>query len=208
MVRRLASAGMWLSAAALVVLAARSLAYGLAPATPLAATLRRSAGGPNLVVVAVVAIAVCIALAAAVLWLAAVGVRERAALTGEERPRLDVRRIGAHTAALTLVAGLGFAAFESYLHLRAGLGWHGIHCLLGPVHRDALPFLGGLSLVAAALIEASRHVLRWMRRTLRLLLECQAPAGQPALLVLPRPVFGAACAQVALPRSRGPPFAA
>ena len=27
-----------------------------------------------------------------------------------------------------------------------GLGWHGIHCLLGPVHRNAIPILAALSL--------------------------------------------------------------
>ena len=39
-----------------------------------------------------------------------------------------------------------FAMLESTLHWRAGLGWHGLHCLTGPVHRNAIPILGALSL--------------------------------------------------------------
>jgi hypothetical protein len=59
---------------------------------------------------------------------------------------------------------LAFALTESYIHWRAGLGWHGIHCLIGPVHRDVIPILGALSLVAAALVATLEHVLAWMRR--------------------------------------------
>jgi hypothetical protein len=59
-----------------------------------------------------------------------------------------------------------FAFVESYIHWRQGLGWHGLHCLTGPVHRNAIPVLGALSLVAAALVAAVEHVLAWIRRTL------------------------------------------
>jgi hypothetical protein len=207
-VRRLVSVGTWLGAAALVVLAARSLAYALAPPTLLVGPLQHSAGGPHLVRIALLALAVCAGLAVAVLWLASIGVRERAALTFVEGPRLRPIRIAAHALGLTAVTSLGFAAFESYLHARAGLGWHGLHCLLGPVHRDALPFLAGLSTVAAAVIEAARHVLRWMRRTVRLLLERPAYGAAPAPPVRLSPARLVAPLLVVVTRSRGPPLAA
>ena len=83
--------------------------------------------------------------ALAVCWLAALGVRERrlleraAALAGpraadppgaraRERGRLSLRR-----------RSVAFALLEATIHWRAGLGWHGLHCLVGPVHRDAAP---------------------------------------------------------------------
>ena len=59
---------------------------------------------------------------------------------------------------------LAFALVESTIHWRAGLGWHGLHCLTGPVHRDAIPILAAFSLLAAAIVSALDHVLAWMRR--------------------------------------------
>ncbi len=67
-------------------------------------------------------------------------------------------------AALFVVSALVFTAVESTIHVEEGLGFHGLHCLLGPVHRNALPLLGGLALVAAALIEAVRHAIAFGRR--------------------------------------------
>ena len=61
------------------------------------------------------------------------------------------------------------------LHWRAGLGWHGLDCLLGPVHRDALPILAALATVATALLAALDHVIAWMRRTLAALRARAAP---------------------------------
>jgi hypothetical protein len=206
--RRLAAAGIWLGAAALVVLAARSLAYALAPPTLLVAPLQHSAGGPHLVRIALVALALAAALAMSVLWLVSLGVRERAALALAEAPRLRPLRIAAHALALTVVTSLGFAALESYLHLRAGLGWHGLHCLLGPVHRDVLPFLAGLSMVAAAVIEAGSHVLAWMQRTVRLLLERHTRGAVPTPALLLSPARLVAPLLVVATRSRGPPLAA
>jgi hypothetical protein len=58
---------------------------------------------------------------------------------------------------LFVVSSLAFAALESYIHYRTGLGRHWLHCLLGPVHRDALPLLGAFSLVAAAVHGAVAH---------------------------------------------------
>lgn len=169
--RRLFGAGAWLGAAGLVVLATRSLAYGLAEPTPLKSGLQQAAGGPRLVAVTLFALVVGFGAATAVVWLAAVGVRERAALRGLRAPRLQPLRVAAHTVGLTLLTFAGFAALESYLHLRTGLPWHGLECLTGPVHAGAMPILAGLSALAAAAVDAAGHVLRWMRRTLRLLLE-------------------------------------
>ena len=68
---------------------------------------------------------------------------------------------------LFAASSLTFALVESFIHWHAGLGWHGIHCLIGPVHRDAIPLLAGLSLAAAAILRAGSHLLAWMRRIIR-----------------------------------------
>ena len=157
----------WLGALALVVLGARSIAYAVSP-SPLAAHLRHAAGGPQLPVVAAVALALAVAISAALVWLAALGVRERATLEGRPHavPPLRIRRLLGRAVALALGAMPTFALLESYLHMRAGLGWHGLHCLTGPVHRNAIPILVALALVTAALASALEHVIAWMRRTL------------------------------------------
>ena len=156
---------------ALVVLAARALAYALAPASPLAAKLEGKVGGPSFPLVAGVGLALGLGLAATIVWLASVGVRERHALAGEpgEAPRIRTRAVIGETALLFTVSSLVFAGLESYVHYRAGLGFHGPRCLVGPVHRDALPLLGALSLVGAAARLAGAHVLAWIRRKVRAL---------------------------------------
>ena len=53
---------------------------------------------------------------------------------------------------------------ESTIHWREGLGWHGLGCLVGPVHRDAIPILVALSLIAVAVHGAIEHLLEWARR--------------------------------------------
>lgn len=194
---RLLTGGIWLGAAALVVLAARSLAYALAPSNrllldplqqeSLRTRLQESAGGPRLVVVALVALGLLSAAAAAVVWLATVGVRERAALVPRqfEMPRLRLLHVARHAVALTLVTCGAFSVLESYLHLRAGLPWHGFSCLIGPVHVGAMPILAGLSVLAAASLHAAGHVLQWMRRALRLLLGRSPRFSRPAALLAP-----------------------
>jgi hypothetical protein len=162
-------ASAWTAVGALVVLVGRTLAYALAPQpTLLSLQLERSVGGPRLVVVSLAAVGLAGAVSAAVVGLVALAVRERLAL--ERRrvvapPRLRPVRLVARAVALSVTTCLAFALFESWLHWRAGLGWHGIHCLVGPVHRDAIPILLGLSLVAAALAEAVEHLIAWARRT-------------------------------------------
>jgi len=158
----------WLAAVALVVLGSRTIAYAISP-SPLAAELSHQAGGPALPVLTVVAILLALAFSATVVWLATLGVRERRLL--ETRPvvavpRLRLRLLAARALALWLVAMPAFAYLESTIHWREGLGWHGLHCLTGPVHRNAIPILGALSLATAALAAALEHVFAWMRRTL------------------------------------------
>jgi hypothetical protein len=207
--KRLFIAGTWLATAGLVVLAARSLAYALAEPTALRTGLQSSAGGPRLVVVALVTLGLTVGLAAAVVWLASLGVRERAVLAEGhvEAPRLRLLRVVAHALVLTLATCGAFAALESYLHLRTGLQWHGFGCLTGPVHMGAMPILAGLSALAAAAIDAAGHVLRWMRRTIRGLLE------QPPRLAAPAPLLSPIVDLVAPPgvrlvaaRPRPPPL--
>jgi hypothetical protein len=159
-------------AVALIVLTSRALAYALVD-DPLA----HATGGPKLVLVAAVSGVLALAIAAAVLWLAALGVNERRLLEPAARaPRLGLRRLPARAAASFTLSALTFALLESYLHYRAGLGWHGLECLFGPVHRDALPILAALAVIATALSAALDHVLAWMRRTIAALRSGRRPA--------------------------------
>ena len=178
---------LWLGPVAVLVLAARWLTYALAPPSLLANRLEGSAGGPRLVVVTLVSLALAAAVSTAAVWLAAVGVRERQRLRPErELPSIRLRRLVFRTVALTVASSLAFALVESYVHWRAGLGFHGLSCLFGPVHRNALPILGALSLVVAALAEAVQHLNAWARAAVRALLARRlalaAPSHAPSAL--------------------------
>jgi hypothetical protein len=190
-----------LLALVLVVLCARALAYALVPAS----ALRGTVGGPALPVVALVALALGLGVACALLWAASLGVREQALLEPRAlAPRLELRTAALTAAGLCAGSVLVFAALETSIHAEAGLGWHGLECLNSPVHHNALPILAGLSLVAAALLEAVRHVLAWMRRTLALLRARPVRRRAPRVRLRgesapSRPVRALA--------ARGPPFA-
>ena len=164
----------WAVVCGVVVLASRALGYALAPHPDIVGGhLEKGLGGPRLVVVACVAAAVATAVAGAAVWLASLAVRERLAVSGTPvvaPPPIGTRRLFVRALCLALASSTAFALLESYLHWRAGLGWHGVRCLTGPVHRDALPFLGSLSFVAAALAGALGHLLAWMRRTIAAIL--------------------------------------
>jgi hypothetical protein len=175
-------------AVVLVVLAARALAYAAAP-DPSARFLQHEAGGPAVPALALVALGICAMFAVSVCWLVAVGVRERALIERREASPFAVARTLWLAAALTFTTCFVGGMFEGYLHWRAGLGWHGLHCLVGPVHRDLIPFEAGLSCVAAALIAGARHLTAWMRRTF-----ARLGAELPAVLFVASPAYGAATA--------------
>jgi hypothetical protein len=206
---RVAKGTAWVGTAALLVLVARWLTYALAQPSPLASGFEASAGGPPLVLVSVVTLALAGAISVAVLWLASLGVRERQRLRPDRvAPRLRFRRLALNTFGLYAASAVGFAMFESYLHWHAGLGFHGLSCLVGPVHRNAIPLLAALALVAAALAEAVLHLIAWMRAAARELL-------RPRLFLLPgRPAAGArlvSSSSARVPqraRSRAPPLPA
>ena len=191
---------------ALLVLVARWLAYALAP-SPLARALEHQAGGPSIVTVTLVSLGVAAVGSTAVVWLAALGVRERARLRPDRvPPSLRLRRTALHAAALYVTSCLAFATFESYLHWREGLGFHGLSCLVGPVHRNALPLLAALALLAAALAEALGHVLAWARAVAR---ELRRRRLAPVAFVRFAPLLSLAPALVPVrTRSRGPPLPA
>jgi hypothetical protein len=169
----------WTTTGALVVLTARTLSYALAPPTVLGGTLEAAAGGPRFVTVALVSLA---------LGLAMLAVREQLLLAPDavvSPPRIHPLRMAQRFVVLTLATSVTFALFESYLHWRAGLGWHGLRCLYGPVHRDAVPLLAALSAVAVAIVAAVEHVVAWARRTIARL-RTRSPRGRPSVVAPPR----------------------
>lgn len=196
----------WVGTVLLMVLAARWLVYALAQPSPLANRFEASAGGPSLVFVSLVSLALAAAVSVAVLWLAALGVRERQRLRPERiPPRLRFRRLAVNAVGLYAASALAFAMFESYLHWRAGLGFHGLSCLVGPVHRNAIPLLAALALAAAALIEAVLHLIGWMRAAARELLRPKlflSPASSAAGL---NPLSLSSTRAPQRARSRAPP---
>jgi len=199
-------AARFIGTVAIVVLAGRQLAYALQP-QPDAPTLQHAVGGPSLVVTMLVALPLALGLAAAVLWMATLGVRERHLLSGEPTaaPRLRPARVALDSVTLAVAACLTFALLESFVHWRAGMGFHGLHCLTGPVHRNAIPILFALALLAAALRGALRHVLSWMRRTIALL--HARPGAFPQPLQVRARTARTACSTLLSDRIRvrGPP---
>jgi hypothetical protein len=161
----------WVAVTGLVTLVARTLAYALARPDPRAVALNGLTGGPTVVTVSLVSLGLALVVSTAVLWIAVVAVRERRRLRPERIAPRDVSlpRLAARAVLLFVSACALFAGFESYLHERTGLGFHGISCLAGPVHRNVVAILAALSLVAAALSEALAHLVAWMRAAIRLL---------------------------------------
>jgi hypothetical protein len=169
----------WLGTVVLMVLVARWLVYAMAQPSPFANRFESSAGGPSLVLVSLVSLGLAAAISVTVLWLASLGVRERQRLRPDRvPPQLRLRRLAFNAVGLFASSAVAFATFESYLHWRAGLGFHGLSCLVGPVHRNAIPLLIALAFVAAALAEAVLHLVGWMRAATRELL-------RPRLFLLP-----------------------
>jgi hypothetical protein len=192
---------------AAIVLVARTLAYALAP-DPRAEALGQVTGGPRPVVIAAVVLGLSALLAGAVLWLSALGVRERHRLRpgSGEAPHLRLLPMFLRGAALFVVSALVFTAVESTIHVEEGLGFHGLHCLLGPVHRNALPLLGGLALVAAALIQAVRHAIAFGRRVVAASPARQRVRRTPgSTRVVTRGGVLRALGTIVVPGGRGPP---
>jgi hypothetical protein len=198
----------WLGLVALLVLVTRWLCYALAPPSLLAARLQGSTGGPRPVVVTLVSIGLAAALSTLTVAFAALGVRERGRLRPDRvPPQLRLRRLVLNALGLFVASSFAFAMFESYLHWRAGIGFHGLACLVGPVHRNAIPLLVALSLAAAALVEAGAHVLAWMRAVVRELRRVRLIAALP-LLSSPWRSLSVADPAVVRARSRAPPLPA
>ena len=201
-------ASVWIVLAGAVLLVARAIVYALAPwQTITLEHLQHQAGGPHLAVVLAIALGGAALLSASGLWVAAVAVRERLTLEARELvevPRLRPALIALRALAFFAVTCVAFSLLESYLHWRAGLGFHGLHCLLGPVHRDALPVIAALSLLAVAAHGAVEHLLAWVRRLVALL-AARLPRRRSAA-----PVFSSTARPRALRRGsaaapRGPP---
>jgi hypothetical protein len=194
-----------LCAAVLVVLAARALAYAAVP-DPSARFLQHEAGGPALPAVALAVLGICAVLALIVCWLVAVAVRERALIERRAAAPFAIARTLSLAAWLALTTCFAGGMLEAYLHWRAGLGWHGLHCLFGPVHRDVIPYETGLSFLAAAVIAAAGHVVAWMRRTF-----ARLAAELPALPFVLSPACGAGsavcvAARTGVASARAPPL--
>jgi len=207
---RLRKAVLWAGAGVLVVLIARWFAYSVAP-SPAAQVLQKQAGGPGLPVLAVVSLTLGGGIAVTICWLAALGIRERSML--ERRvlagpsPRFHVTRTLLSALALSFCTSIVGGLLEAYIHWRSGLGWHGLHCLFGPVHRDLLPFEAALSFVAAALLAAAEHVGAWMHRTFALLRRLpprtrgEVPLAPVLVLDVPRTIL---CPAAGTPRAPPP----
>jgi hypothetical protein len=188
--RRGVRIGCQVAAVVLIVAIARWLCYALAPSpdAELAAQLQGDGGGASLVWVSL-AFTLAPALAAALgFGLVASGVRERArlGLEGWSQPgSLGLATLARRAATLALASSLTFAGFESWIHYREGLGFHGLSCLAGPVHRNALPILLGLSILIAAALAAIDLVLAALAGRV---LAATAPRPQlrPAIAAWPR----------------------
>jgi hypothetical protein len=179
--------------ALLVILTARTIAYAVTPGAA-ARVLEHRAGGPSLPMIAIVALTLAASAAIVVCWLASLAVRERALLEDRAAPRFRIGRMLVLALVLAVVTTIVGGFFEAYIHWREGLGWHGLDCIAGPVHRNLVPIDCALSLVAAALLAAAEHVGRWMRRTFAAL---RAIPPRPQARSVPAP----------LPRTHEPLFA-
>jgi uncharacterized protein YcnI len=198
--------GGWLGVSLAGAFLARAAVYSFASAqTPLAARLEGAAGGPSLTIEIVVC-ALAVVSSIAIVGTAAVAVAERRQLepfAQSSSGRIEPLRVVRHAVTIFVTSSLVFAIVESYLHWRAGLGLHGLRCLTGPVHRDAIPFLAALSSLAAAGISAGGHVVSWLRRTIARLVGHVANA-RPQLRRRLRPASSLVISAPASARAHGP----
>ncbi len=198
--------GGWTAVVATVVLVARTLAYALAP-DPRAEALGQVTGGPRPVVVGAVAVGLAALLGGAVLWLSALGVRERHRLRpAADAPRLRLVPVLARAIAIAVVSSIAFTVVEVSIHVHEGLGFHGVHCLVGPVHENALPLIAALALIAAAVVEAVRHAYAFGRRVVAARpVRARVPGAPRTHAPTSRPVRAHGFVLRAAPSGRGPP---
>jgi hypothetical protein len=207
--RRIWKTSRWVAVVAAIVLAARTLAYALAP-DPRAEALGGVTGGPRPVVVGSIAVGLAALFAGALLWLAALGVRERHRLRhGGDAPRLRILPVLARATMLSGAASITFTVVETTIHVQEGLGFHGLRCLTGPVHENALPLIASLSLVAAAIVECIRHAVAFGRRVAAAQpARRRVPRASRAAIVPPAVPGSRGFAPLAVPSGRGPPVSA
>jgi hypothetical protein len=204
--RQIGKTGGWAAVVAAIVLGARTLAYALAP-DPRAEALGQVSGGPRPVIVGSIAFGLAALFAGAVLWLSALGVRERHRLRpAGDAPRLRILPVLVRAIVLSVVASIAFAVVETTIHVQDGLGFHGLHCLTGPVHENALPLIAALSLVAAAVVEGVVHAVAFGRRVVAAQpSRRRVPCAPRATVLAPRAPGSRGFAPVAAPSGRGPP---
>lgn len=197
----------WSAVVGMVVLSARTLAYALAP-DPRAEALGQVTGGPRPLLVGLIALGLAGLFAAAVLWLSALGVRERHRLRpAGDAPRMRVLPVLVRAIAISIAASIAFAAVETTIHVQDGLGFHGLHCLTGPVHANALPLIAAFSLVAAAVVQAVRHAYAFGQRVIAASTpRCRVPRALRSAALPPVAIGSRGFRALAAPAGRGPPI--
>jgi len=203
---------MWALVGLVVVSLGRWIAYALAAGT-LAQKLSSQGAGARPAVVAAISLGAALAATATGLWLVAAGLRERSRLeldgwAASSRP-FSARRLLARSAALSAATIVVFTTVESVIHYEDGLGFHGWHCIAGPVHQNAAPIMIALSLIAAAVVTAVDAVLAAARRVVaRLVLASRALPRPGAAWFDPRPAPLRGRSRYAIAPTRGPPLPA
>jgi hypothetical protein len=203
---------MWALVGVFVVSLGRWIAYALAAGT-LAQKLSSQGAGARPAVVAAISLGLALAATATGLWLVAAGLRERSHLeldgwAAPSRP-FSARHLVARSAALSAVTIAVFTTVESLIHYEDGLGFHGWHCIAGPVHQNAAPIMIALSLMAAAVVTAVDAVLAAARRVVAQLVLATRALPQPAAAWFdsrPAPLRGRS--RHAIAPTRGPPLPA
>ena len=181
----------------LVVLGGRALAYAATP-TPLAGEL----GGPRLPVIAVVALAIAALLSLGVLWLAALGVRERHALelAPSPAPRLALARFGLDSGLLSGGSLTAFAALETWIHGVPACTCRGGGASTAPCTATRCRSCSPSRSRPRRCSRRLRHALAWARRVVRVLRRRLQPRAAARLQSLaPRRAHRAAAW---LPRTR------
>jgi hypothetical protein len=203
---------MWALVGVFVVSLGRWIAYALAAGT-LAQKLSSQGAGARPAVVAAISLGLALAATATGLWLVAAGLRERSHLeldgwAAPSRP-FRARRLVARSAALSAVTIVVFTTVESLIHYENGLGFHGWHCIAGPVHQNAAPIMIALSLMAAAVVTAVDALLAAARRVVAQLVLAARALPQPAAACFdPRPAPLRGRSRHAIAPTRGPPLPA